>query len=140
MADFVYNSFCYDLSFNLIKIPTDVFYMMLVTSSYTPSRSHSKRSNITGEATGTGYSSGGKQVTMLLQLVDNVNNDVEVYFDPVNWPSSTITARGAVIYKHRGGSANLDELVQYIDFGSNQSSEGGDFTVTMANPLKFQYL
>lgn len=140
MADIVYNSFCYDLCYNLIKIPTDVFYMMLVTSSYTPSRSHSRRSDITNEVTGSGYSSGGKQVTMLLQTVDNANNDVEIYFDAVNWPASTITARGAVIYKRRNGSANLDELVQYIDFGSNQSSEGGDFTVTMANPLKFQYL
>jgi len=140
MADFAYNSFCYDLCYNTIKIPTDTFYMMLVTSAYTPLRSHSRRSNITGEAAGAGYSAGGKQVTMLLQTVDNTNNDVEIHFNPVTWSSSTITARGAIIYKYRGGFANLDELVQYIDFGTNESSENGDFIVTMANPLKFQYL
>lgn len=140
MADFAYNSFCYDLCYNTIKIPTDTFYMMLVTSAYTPLRSHSRRNDITGEASGTGYLAGGKQVTMLLQLVDNTNNDVEIHFDPVTWSSSTITARGAVIYKRRGGFSNLDELVQYIDFGTDQSSENGDFIVTMVNPLKFQYL
>lgn len=139
MADIVYNSFCYDLSYNTIKIPTDTFYMMLVTSSYTPNRAHTKRSNITGEATGTGYTAGGKVVTLLLQTPDNTNNDVEIYFDPVTWSSSTITARGAVIYKRRGGLSIYDELVQYIDFVTDRSSESGDFTVTMATSLKFQY-
>lgn len=139
MANIVYNSFSYDLCYNLIKIPTDVFYMMLVTSSYTPSRSHSKRSNITNEVSGVGYTAGGKQVTMLLQQIDNQNNDVEIYFDTVTWQNSTITARGAVIYKRRGGSSNLDELVQYVDFGSDYSSDSGNFIVTMNESLKFQY-
>ena len=140
MADIVYNSFCYDLSYNTIKIPTDVFYMMLVTSAYVPSRSHSKRSDITNEASGSGYIAGGKQVTMLLQAIDNTNNDVEIHFDTVTWTGSSITARGAVIYKRRGGAASADELVQYIDFGADKISSSGNFIVEMVNPLKFQYI
>lgn len=140
MADIVYNSFSYDLCYNTIKIPTDVFYMMLVTSAYTPSRSHAKRNSITNEVSGAGYTAGGKQVTMLLQTVDNTNNDVEIYFDTVTWPSSTITARGAVIYKRRGTFPYLDELVQYIDFVTDKTSSSGDFIVTMVDSLKFQYI
>lgn len=140
MADIVYNSFCYDLCYNTIKIPTDVFYMMLVTSAYTPDRSHSKRISITNEVSGAGYTAGGKQVTMLLQTVDNTNNDVEIFFDTVTWASSSITARGAVIYKRRGGPSYSDELIQYIDFVTDKTSSSGDFIVTMVDSLKFQYI
>jgi hypothetical protein len=114
--------------------------MMLVTSAYTPDRSHSRRNSITNEVSGTGYTAGGKQVTMLLQTVDNTNNDVEIFFNTVTWPSSSITARGAVIYKKRSGPSYSDELIQYIDFVTDKTSSSGDFIVAMDDSLKFQYI
>lgn len=38
---------------------SDTFKMMLVTSSYTFSKAHAKRSDITNEVVGTGYAAGG---------------------------------------------------------------------------------
>jgi hypothetical protein len=50
-------------------------------------------------------------------------------FAAVSWAASTITARGMVIYKSRGGASSADELVGYLDFGSDIISSGGTFSV-----------
>ena len=140
MASLIYNSAIYDASTGAIDFDTDTFKMMLVTSSYTAAKTHTKRNAVTNEVSGTGYTAGGKQVTMLLQTVDNTNNDVEIFFDTVTWASSSITARGAVIYKKRSGPSYSDELIQYIDFVTDKTSSSGDFIVTMVDSLKFQYI
>lgn len=48
--------------------------------------------------------------------------------DDVTWASSTITARYAVGY-YSTGVATTSPLVFYVDFGSDQSSSNGNFTV-----------
>ena len=50
-------------------------------------------------------------------------------FAATNWPTSTITAAGAVIYKSRGGASSADELIFYNDFGGNVSSSNATFSV-----------
>jgi hypothetical protein len=109
--------------------------MMLVTSSYTASKSHSKRSDITNEVTGAGYTTGGNACAVSVAAVDNVNNDVEISFTVTSWTSATITARAGVIYKSRGGASSADELVGYVDFLSNITSTNGTFAVTVSTPL-----
>lgn len=138
MASLVYNSCIRDAVIGLIDFDTDTFKMMLVTSTYTASKSHSKRSDITNEVTGTGYSTGGNACSVSVAAVDNVNNDVEISFTVTSWTSATITARAGVIYKSRGGASSADELVGYVDFGSDVSSTNGTFAVTVSSPLKFQ--
>jgi len=54
---------------------------------------------------------------------------VTIQFAAVSWASSTITARGLVIYKSTGGAASTDPVVAYNDFGSDVSSSGGTFAV-----------
>ncbi len=125
MASLVYNSCIRDAVTGAIDFDTDTFKMMLVTSSYTASKAHDKRDDITNEVTGTGYTAGG-------------NNDVEISFTVTSWTSATITARAGVIYKSRGGASSADELVGYVDFGSDVSSTNGTFAVTVSSPLKFQ--
>ena len=46
--------------------------------------------------------------------------------DDVTWTSSTITARGAVVYDD---SLTNDPLLCYIDFGADKTSSFGDFAV-----------
>jgi hypothetical protein len=46
-----------------------------------------------------------------------------------SWTSATFTARGAVIYKKRGGAATADELLCYIDFAADKSCSNGTFTI-----------
>jgi hypothetical protein len=131
MASVIYNSFKYDNSTGAIDLDGDTFKIMLVTSTYAPNiDTHTKRSDITNEVTGTGYTAGGATLTSTVVTNDLTNDRTK--FSSVNpsWATATITARGAVIYKSRGGAATADELVCYLDFGSDQTSTAGTFTVT----------
>lgn len=138
MPSLIYNSCIRDAVVGNIDFDSDTFKMLLVTSSYTASKSHAKRSDVTNEVSGTGYTAGGNACNVSVAAVDNTNNDVEISFTVTSWTSATITARAGVIYKSRGGASSADELVGYVDFGSDVSSTNGTFAVTVSTPLKFQ--
>ena len=131
MADAIYNSFKRDIMNGSIDLDTDTINVMLVTSSYTPDvDAHTKRSDITNEVVGTGYSAGGSALAGKVVSVDNTDNEGVFDANDLSWTTATITARGAVIYKARGGAANADELICYVDFGSNITSTAGTFLIT----------
>lgn len=137
MASLVYNSMMRDVVVGSVDFDTDTFKMMLVTSSYTASKSHAKRNEVTNEVSGTGYTAGGNACSVTVAATDNTNNDVEISFSVTSWTSATITARAGVIYKSRGGASSADELVGYVDFGGDVTSTNGTFAVTISTPLKF---
>ena len=83
----------------------------------------------TNEVVGAGYTAGGN---------DLVVADPGFSFEPVvgyvsfgntSWPSSTFTARGAVIYRNTGGDGQK-YTVAVLDFGSNVTSDNSTFNVT----------
>jgi hypothetical protein len=130
MASLIYNSCIDDTARGNIDFDTDTFKAMLVTSSYTPNKdSHDKRDDVTNEASGTGYTAGGATSTVTVTK-DNTNDKVTIQLGAVSWSGSTITARGCVYYKSRGGASSADELVAYNDFGSDVSSGGGTFSIS----------
>jgi len=137
MPSLVYNSAVRDAATGAIDFDTDTFKMMLVTSTYTASKTHSKRSDITNEVSGTGYTAGGTAAAATV-TIDNVNNRVDVAWSITSLTTATITARAGVIYKSRGGLASADELVGYVDFGADVTSTAGTFAVTVSSPLRFQ--
>lgn len=138
MASIVFDSALEDSARGAVDFDTDVFKAMLVTSTYTPSKgTHTKRSDVTNESSGTGYTAGGATVAATVTK-DTTNHRLDVSFANPSWTSATITARGAVIYKSRGGASSADELVAYVDFGSDVSSTNGTFAVTFSGPLRFQ--
>lgn len=129
MADVIYNSFKNDVLSGSMNLSGDTFKLMLVTASYVPDEdADTKRSHVTNEASGTGYSSGGATVSGITLTQDDLNDKIVVDGADVSWPASTITARGAVLYKSTG-SAATDPLVAYFDFGTDRSSSNGTFTV-----------
>ena len=130
MASLIYNSAIDDMARGAIDADTDSFKAMLVTSSYSPNKDTDlKRSAVTNEVSGTGYTAGGV-ASVCTVTKDTANDKVTLSFAAVSWASSTITARALVIYKSRGGASSADELVCYVDFGSDVSSTGGSFSVT----------
>ena len=78
----------------------------------------------TNEVSGTGYSAGGNTLTR----VDPTSSGTTAFTDfaDTTWSSSTITARGAMIYND---SASGNPAVVILDFGSDKTSTNGDFTV-----------
>ena len=137
MASLIYNSFFEDLARGAIDIDTDTIKVMLTTSAYTEDKdAHLKRSAITNEVTGTGYTAGGNVVTCTVTK-DTANDRLDVTLGGTTWPAATITARKAVYYKSRGGAASADELIAVVDFGSDVTSSGATFTLT-ASTLRIQ--
>ena len=133
MASQVYNSFKRDILNGSIDLDTDTIRCALVTSSYTPDiDAHDNFDDITNEVSGTGYSAGGAALASKVVSVDNTDNEGVFDAADVTWTTSTITARGAVLYKDTG-SAATSKLICYVDFGSDKSSSAGDFTIQWAS-------
>jgi hypothetical protein len=129
MASLVYNSAVDDMARGLIDFDSDTFKAMLVTSTYSPNKdTHDKRDDVTNEVTGTGYTTGGTTCAVTVTK-DTANDKVVITLGSVSWSSSTITARGCVYYKSRGGASSADEIVAYNDFGGDVSTTGGTFSV-----------
>lgn len=129
MADLIYNSFFVDHANGNIDLDTDTIKVMLVTSSYTPVKTHNRRDDVTNEVTGTGYTAGGATLASVTLTQDDTNDLGKFDAADVTWSTSTITARGAVVYKARGGASSADELIKYFDFGSDKVSVGAAFTL-----------
>jgi hypothetical protein len=130
MASLIYNSAIDEMARGDIDFDTDTFNAMLVTSSYTPNKdTHEFRDDVTNEAPATGNYVAGGETSAVTVTKDTANDKVTIQFGAVTWSSSTITARGCVYYKSRGGASSADELVAYNDFGSDVSSSGGTFAV-----------
>lgn len=129
MADLIYDSFLKDNASGAIDLDTDAINCMLVTAAYAANRAHAKRSDVTNEVTGTGYTAGGKPIATPSVVVNGSTHVVTFDGSDVSWSASTITARAAVLYKARGGAPTADELIAYLDFGSDIVSSNGPFTV-----------
>jgi hypothetical protein len=132
MASLIFTSFLEDLARGAIDMDTDTFRVLLTTSAYTENKdTHLKRSDVTNEVTGTGYTAGGV-VTTITVTKDTVNDRLDITLGAVSWASSTITARKAVYYKSRGGASSADELVAVNDFGSDVTSTGATFSLALS--------
>lgn len=137
MASLIYNSALRDEAIGSIDFDTDTFKVMLVTSAYTENKdTHTRRSDITNEITGTGYTAGGNTATVTVAAVDTTNDRVDITLGGTTWPASTITARKAIYYKSRGGASSADEIVAVVDFGADVSTTAGTFTLTASTYRK----
>lgn len=139
MASLIYDSFLSDVAKGNIDCDTDTFKMMLVTATYSANKkTHTKRSDVTNEVSGTGYTAGGQTVAVTVTN-DTTNDRCDIGIgNPAGWTGSTITARAGVVYKSRGGASSADELVFYLDFGADITSTAGTFSVSVTSPLRIQ--
>jgi hypothetical protein len=105
-------------------LTTDVLYIALYTSTASLDDTTTVYTT-TGEASGSGYSAGGILVTGV--TVTSSNKVAYVSFTNPSWPSSTITARGALLYNASRSNASIAVL----DFGADKSSSNSTFTLTL---------
>lgn len=132
MASKMYGSFLSKALNKEVDWDTDAFKVALVSSSYTPNQdTHDYWDDVvSNEVSGTGYTAGGATLTSKTISYDSSSNVITLDAADAVWSTSTITARYAVIYSDAGASNAAKVLVGYIDFGSDQSSSAGNFTVT----------
>jgi hypothetical protein len=130
MASLIYNSFWEDVLRGLIDVDSVTVRVMLTTSSYAEDKdTHTKRSNVTNEVTGTGYTAGGVVSTVTVTK-DNATDRVTISLGAVSWANATLTARKAVYYVARGGAATADELIAVSDFLSDVTATGATFSLS----------
>jgi len=103
------------------------FKCMLSTASWTPNYStHSIKSDVTNEVSGSGYSAGGEALTSITFATSG--GTITWDAADVEWASSTITsARYATIYDD---TLTNKPLVCTIDFGGDFSTVSGTFKIT----------
>ena len=129
MANIVPNSFKSGLLKGVFNFDTsgnggNTFKCALYTSisGYSATSTTYQTGNEVGTS-GTSYSAGGNNLT---------NNGVAgtttafVDFADLTFPSVTLTAAGAAIYKTTGGG---NELALVLDFGGNKTATNGDFII-----------
>jgi len=84
-------------------------------------------SNI-GEVSGAGYTAGGSALTNVAPTSSGTTAFTD--FVDLTFASSTITARGCLIYN----SSKSNKAVCALDFGGDKTSTNGDFTIQFPTP------
>ena len=101
------------------------FKIALYTSSATLDDTTTVYST-TNEISGTGYTAGGNTLTVGTAPKSDTSGTIAyLNFSDTTWTSSTITARGALIYK----SGGTDPAIAVLDFGADKSSSNSTFKV-----------
>lgn len=88
----------------------------------------------TGEVSGTGYTAGGKTLTISTFPTSGTNssNVVTAYisFADIDWTNSSFTARGALIYN----SSKSNKSVAVLNFGSDKTVNNDTFEIIFPTP------
>lgn len=112
-----------------LDMDNDTFKCMLVTASYSPNlETHTNKSDVSNEVSGTGYTAGGETLTgVTMTSSSDGTGTIKWDADDVSWTSSTLSnVRAGVIYDD---SVTNDRLIAYIDFGGDFSTTSGTFQI-----------
>jgi len=139
MASVIYDSFIADV-FAGTCTTASTYKAMLVTSAYTEDRgAHSKRSSVTNEVTGTGYTAGGVTLTLSASL-NTTTHILTLTIPTATWASSTITARKLIVYRSTGTAANdnlvacIDNAVDLVSTASSMTWNASTWTIPLPAP------
>lgn len=101
----------------------DTFYIALYTSAATLDATTTAYTS-TNEVIGAGYVAGGEQLAVSV-VPTSSGTTAFLSFANVLWTSSTITARGAMIYN----ASQSNRAVAILDFGADKISSTGTFQI-----------
>ena len=107
---------------NFTNSSGNTFKLALYTSSASLGAGTTAYST-SNEVSGTGYSAGGSALTNVTPSADGTTAITD--FADLTFSSSTITARGALIYN----DSVSDKAVLVLDFGADKAASSGDFTI-----------
>ena len=101
---------------NTLDLSAGNFWAMLLGTGYTPSPSHSFRSNLSAEVTGTGYTAGGVAASLTITRNDALD-EIIVRAEQIIHPAFTASPRYVAYYQNLGGAASADRVVMIVDLG-----------------------
>ena len=105
----------------------DVFKIALYSAATATLDASTTAYTTTGEIVGTGYSSGGKTLTITQTPTTGGSPNTTAYinFADISWTGATFSADGALIYN----STNGNKSVAVLNFGSTKTVSVGTFTI-----------
>ena len=103
---------------------TQTFKIALYTSAANLSAATTAYS-ATNEASGAGYTAGGQALSVSV-VPTSTGITAFLSFSDVTWTATTLTARGALIYKADGVT---NPAVAVLDFGEDKQTNAGDFVI-----------
>ena len=109
---------------NFLNSGGNTFKLALYTSSATLDATTTAYTT-SNEVSGTGYTAKGNTLTRVDPSTSGITALTD--FADTTFSSSTITARGALIFNE---DTTGDTSVCVLDFGGDKSSSSGDFTIT----------
>ena len=110
--------------FNFSSTTTQVFKIALYTSS-ADLGSQTTVYSTSNEVVGSGYTAGGE--TLTISINPTLSNGVAfINFANATWAVTSITARGALIYKADGVT---NPAIATLDFGQDTTTSSGSFEV-----------
>jgi hypothetical protein len=109
---------------NFLNSGGNTFKLALYTSSASLGASTTAYTT-SNEVSGTGYSAKGNTLTRIDPSLDGTTAITD--FSDTTFSSSTITARGALIFNE---DTTGDTSVLVLNFGGDKASSSGDFTVS----------
>lgn len=132
MASKLYGQFLQATLNKEIDWDSDNVKVALLSNAYTPDQDANNYWDdvVAYEVTGTGYTTGGASLLNKTNTYNSATNTIVLDADDQTWTSSTITARYAVVYDATPATNATKPLIGYVDFGSDQSSSNGNFTIT----------
>ena len=104
------------------------FWAMLLGTGYTPSPSHSFRSNLSAEVTGTGYTAGGVAAPLTITRNDALD-EIIVRAEQIIHPAFTASPRYVAYYQKLGGAASADRVVMIVDWGAVYPATGSVYPI-----------
>ena len=108
---------------NFLNSGGNTFKIALYTSSASLGASTTAYTT-SNEVSGTNYTAKGNTLTRVDPSTSGTTALTD--FADTTWSSSTITARGALVFNE---DASGDTSVIVLDFGADKSSSSGDFTI-----------
>jgi hypothetical protein len=116
------SSFKQELLQSIQNFTTDTFKIALYVSTATLDSTTTVYTS-SNEVVATGYTAGGQILTGTSITLSGTT--AYISFNNVTWSSSSITARGALIYN----SSKANRSVAVLDFGADKTSTGGNFII-----------
>ena len=118
------SSFKTDMLGGVQDLDTDVIKIALYTSAATLNAATTAYTTLDEvSSSGTGYTAGGNTLTGATISLDGTTGICT--FSNTSWTSSSITARGALIYN----STKTNKAIAVLDFGADKTSTSGTFTI-----------
>jgi hypothetical protein len=105
-------------------IGTSYVYKIALYTSFATLGPNTLTYTTDNEITGTGYTAGGKTLTVVPPVADNQTQTAYISFANAVWNPASFTARGALIY-----NSTTNAAVAVLDFGSDKAATN-TFTVT----------